>query len=88
MFEALAKWHDASRMMINSTSFNTVWAETINMMVSKRDVPGLTRGCNPKTDLSWMACGYSQLTRVYPEEQWFPNFLKGGPPREGVQGPE
>jgi hypothetical protein len=23
-----------------------------------------------------MACGYSQLMRVYPEEQWFPNFLK------------
>ena len=63
-------------MMINSTSFSTLWAETLNMMLAKRDVPGLTRGCNPKTDLSWMACGYSQLVRAYPEEQWFQNFIK------------
>lgn len=63
-------------MMINSTSFHTVWAETLKMMISKHAVPGLTCGCNPKTDLSWMACGYSQLMRVYPEEQWFPNQLK------------
>ena len=76
MFEALAKWHDTSHMMINSTSFGTVWAETLKMMIASRDVPGLIRGCNPKLDLSWMACGYNQLMRVYPEEQWFQNFIK------------
>ena len=50
--------------------------KALDTMIAKREVPGLTRGCNPKNPLSWMARGYSQLMRLYPEEQWFPNFLE------------